>query len=197
MVLKRFSQALLAALPLVLLLAACGTDSEPTAEPVSKPPATSEPVPTPKPTATSVPEPKEPSMKQYNSPPAMTIDPNKSYTATLELEKGGEIVIELFAKEAPVTVNNFIFLARDGYYDQVTFHRVIADFMAQSGDPTGTGSGGPGYTIPDEFSPCGATTGQGCCPWRTSDGRTQEAGSGSSRSCPRHTWTTRTRCSVR
>ena len=153
MVLKRFSQALLAALPLVLLLAACGTDSEPTAEPVSKPPATSEPVPTPKPTATPVPEPKEPSMKQYNSPPAMTIDPNKSYTATLELEKGGEIVIELFAKEAPVTVNNFIFLARDGYYDQVTFHRVIADFMAQSGDPTGTGSGGPGYTIQDEFSP--------------------------------------------
>ena len=153
MVLKRFSQALLAALPLVLLLAACGTDSEPTAEPVSKPPATSEPVPTPKPTATPVPEPKEPSMKQYNSPPAMTIDPNKSYTATLELEKGGEIVIELFAKEAPVTVNNFIFLARDGYYDQVTFHRVIADFMAQSGDPTGTGSGGPGYTIKDEFSP--------------------------------------------
>ena len=153
MVLKRFSQALLAALPLVLLLAACGTDSEPTAEPVSKPPATSEPVPTPKPTATPVPEPKEPSMKQYNSPPAMTIDPNKSYTATLELGKGGEIVIELFAKEAPVTVNSFIFLARDGYYDQVTFHRVIADFMAQSGDPTGTGSGGPGYTIKDEFSP--------------------------------------------
>ena len=83
----------------------------------------------------------------------MTIDPNKSYTATIELEKGGEIVIELFAKEAPVTVNNFIFLARDGYYDNVMFHRVIEGFMAQSGDPTGTGSGGPGYTIPDEFSP--------------------------------------------
>jgi cyclophilin family peptidyl-prolyl cis-trans isomerase len=153
MLLKRFSLALLAALPLVLLLAACGTDSEPTAEPVSKPPPTSAPVPTPKPTATPVPEPEEPTVKQYSSPPAMTIDPNKSYTATIELEKGGEIVIEMFAKEAPVTVNNFIFLARDGYYDQVTFHRVIADFMAQSGDPTGTGSGGPGYTIKDEFSP--------------------------------------------
>jgi cyclophilin family peptidyl-prolyl cis-trans isomerase len=153
MLLKRFSLALLAALPLVLLLAACGTDSEPTAEPVSKPPPTVAAVPTPKPTATPVPEPEEPTVKQYSSPPAMTIDPNKSYTATIELEKGGEIVIELFAKEAPVTVNNFIFLARDGYYDQVTFHRVIADFMAQSGDPTGTGSGGPGYTIKDEFSP--------------------------------------------
>ena len=153
MVLKRFSLALLALLPVMLLVAACGTDSEPTAEPVSKPPATSTPVPTPKPTATPVPEPEEPTVKQYSSPPAMTIDPNKSYTATLELEKGGEIVIDLFAKEAPVTVNNFIFLARDGYYDQVTFHRVIADFMAQSGDPTGTGSGGPGYTIKDEFSP--------------------------------------------
>ena len=152
MLLKRFSLALLAALPLVLVLAACGTDSEPTAEPVSKPPATVKAEPAPQPTATPVPEPKEPTVKQYNSPPAMTIDPNKSYTATLELVKGGEIVIELFAKEAPVTVNNFIFLARDGYYDQVTFHRVIAEFMAQSGDPTGTGSGGPGYTIKDEFS---------------------------------------------
>ena len=153
MVLKRFSLALLAGLSVVLLLAACGTDSEPTAEPVSKPPPTSAPVPTPKPTATPVPEPEEPTVKQYSSPPAMTIDPNKSYTATLELENGGEIVIELFAKEAPVTVNNFIFLARDGYYDNVTFHRVIEGFMAQSGDPTGTGTGGPGYTIPDEFSP--------------------------------------------
>ena len=153
MLLKRFSLALLATLSVVLLLAACGTDSEPTAEPVSKPPATVKAEPTPKPTATPIPEPEEPTVKQYNSPPAMTIDPNKSYTATIELEKGGEIVIELFAKEAPVTVNNFIFLARDGYYDNVMFHRVIEGFMAQSGDPTGTGSGGPGYTIPDEFSP--------------------------------------------
>lgn len=153
MVLKRFSLALLAALPLMLLLTACGTDSEPTAEPVSKPSPTVKAEPTPEPTANPVPEPEEPAVKQYSSPPAMTIDPNESYTATLELEKGGEIVLELFAKEAPVTVNNFIFLARDGYYDNVTFHRVIEGFMAQSGDPTGTGSGGPGYTIPDEFSP--------------------------------------------
>ena len=132
--LRRYSRALLAVLPLVLLVAACGSDPTPTSIP------TATPVPTP-------------TLQQYDSPPAMTIDPDKSYTATLELEKGGEIVIELFAKEAPVTVNNFIFLAREGYYNGVTFHRVIPGFMAQGGDPMGTGRGGPGYTIPDEFSP--------------------------------------------
>ena len=132
--LTRCFRALLAVLPFVLLAAACGSDPTPTSIP------TATPVPTP-------------TIQQYDSPPAMTIDPDKSYTATLELEKGGEFVIELFAKEAPVTVNNFIFLARDGYYDGVTFHRVIPGFMAQGGDPTGTGGGGPGYTIPDEFSP--------------------------------------------
>jgi cyclophilin family peptidyl-prolyl cis-trans isomerase len=81
----------------------------------------------------------------------MTIDPEKSYTAVIKTEKG-DIRIELFAKDAPQTVNNFVFLARDGFYDGVTFHRVIPGFMAQAGDPTGTGAGGPGYTIPDEFS---------------------------------------------
>jgi cyclophilin family peptidyl-prolyl cis-trans isomerase len=91
--------------------------------------------------------------KQYNSPPPMVIEPDKKYTATIEMEKGGEIVIELFASEAPKTVNNFVFLAREGYYDGVTFHRVIPGFMAQGGDPTGTGSGGPGYRFDDEFHP--------------------------------------------
>ena len=91
--------------------------------------------------------------KTYSAPPPMTIDPDKSYTATIWLEKGGEIVIELFAKEAPNTVNNFVFLAEDGYYNQVTFHRVIAGFMAQGGDPTGTGRGGPGYEFDNELSP--------------------------------------------
>ena len=91
--------------------------------------------------------------KTYSAPPPMTIDPDKSYTATIILEKGGEIVIELFAKEAPNTVNNFVFLAQDGYYNQVTFHRVIAGFMAQGGDPTGTGRGGPGYEFDNELSP--------------------------------------------
>ncbi len=91
--------------------------------------------------------------KHYDTPPAMAIDPDKSYKATIELEKGGTIVVELYAKEAPNTVNSFVFLARDGYYDGVTFHRVIPGFMAQGGDPTGTGTGGPGYNFDDEFHP--------------------------------------------
>jgi cyclophilin family peptidyl-prolyl cis-trans isomerase len=89
--------------------------------------------------------------KQYSSPPEMQIDTSKSYKAKIELEKGGEIIIDLLVKEAPKTVNNFVFLAKEGYYDGITFHRVIPGFMAQSGDPTGTGSGGPGYNFDDEF----------------------------------------------
>jgi len=88
--------------------------------------------------------------KQYDQPPKMTIDPNKSYTATFVTSKG-KIVVELFAKDAPKTVNNFVFLARDHFYDGTIFHRVIADFMIQGGDPTGTGRGGPGYRFPDEI----------------------------------------------
>ena len=90
--------------------------------------------------------------KTYSSPPAMSIDPKKRYTATFKTEKG-DFEVELFADKAPKTVNNFVFLARDGFYDGVTFHRVIADFMAQGGDPTGTGTGGPGYKFADEFHP--------------------------------------------
>ena len=89
--------------------------------------------------------------KQYSAPPKMTIDANKKYTATIQVEKG-DIVIELFAKDAPKTVNNFVFLAREGFYNGVTFHRVIPGFMAQGGDPTGTGAGGPGYRFEDEIS---------------------------------------------
>ena len=91
--------------------------------------------------------------KQYSSPPSMTIDPSKDYTATFNMEDGSEFTIKLFAEEAPNTTNNFVFLARDGYYDGVTFHRVIPGFMAQGGDPTGTGRGGPGYQFADEFHP--------------------------------------------
>ena len=81
----------------------------------------------------------------------MTIDTNKQYVATLRTDKG-DIVIELNAKKAPVTVNNFVNLAQRRFYNNTTFHRVIKDFMAQGGDPTGSGSGGPGYTIADEFT---------------------------------------------
>jgi peptidyl-prolyl cis-trans isomerase B (cyclophilin B) len=90
--------------------------------------------------------------KQWKNPPEMVIDPAKKYTATLTTGKG-DIVIELFADKAPRTVNNFVFLSRAGYYDDTIFHRVIADFMAQGGDPTGTGTGGPGYRFEDEFLP--------------------------------------------
>ena len=88
-------------------------------------------------------------MKQYDSPPALTIDSEKSYTATIETS-AGSMVADLFAADAPNTVNNFVFLAGDGFYDDVIFHRVISGFMIQGGDPTGTGSGGPGYRFDDE-----------------------------------------------
>jgi peptidyl-prolyl cis-trans isomerase B (cyclophilin B) len=87
--------------------------------------------------------------KEYAAAPAMSIDPNKKYTATIETSKG-TIVCELFPGEAPKTVNNFVFLARDGFYDGTVFHRVIPNFMIQGGDPTGTGRGGPGYRFEDE-----------------------------------------------
>ncbi len=87
----------------------------------------------------------------YSEPPPMTIDKDKQYSATIETGKGN-LELELFAADVPVTVNNFVFLAREGFYDNTTFHRVIPDFMAQGGDPTGTGTGGPGYRFADEFT---------------------------------------------
>ena len=90
--------------------------------------------------------------KQWKTPPEMEIDPKKKHTARMKTDVG-MLVIELFADKTPKTVNNFVFLARQGFYDGVIFHRVIADFMAQGGDPTGTGSGGPGYKFADEFHP--------------------------------------------
>jgi cyclophilin family peptidyl-prolyl cis-trans isomerase len=90
--------------------------------------------------------------KQWNTPPAMQIDPKKKYKARMETDMG-TMVIELFADKTPKTVNSFVFLAREGFYDGVIFHRVIVDFMAQGGDPTGTGRGGPGYRFEDEFHP--------------------------------------------
>jgi len=113
------------------LLAACGSYAAAT--------------PTPKTTTGA-----SPVAKQYDARPPLTIDPDASYTATFKTARG-DIVVELCAKQAPNTVNNFVFLARDGFYDNITFHRVIPDFMAQGGDPEGTGRGGPGYQFADEF----------------------------------------------
>jgi peptidylprolyl isomerase len=90
--------------------------------------------------------------KQYDAPPSMTIDVSKRYLATFKMAKGGEFVIELYPDKAPLTVNNFVFLAREGFYNGTTFHRVLPDFMAQGGDPTGTGAGGPGYRFVNEDS---------------------------------------------
>ena len=87
----------------------------------------------------------------YLDLPPMKIDKTKQYTATIETEKG-KLVLELYAGDVPLTVNNFVFLAREGFYNNTTFHRVIAGFMAQGGDPTGTGTGGPGYSFADEFT---------------------------------------------
>jgi len=89
------------------------------------------------------------SPKQWSAPPAMSIDPEKTYRATIATG-AGEIEIELYPQHAPKTVNNFIFLAREGFYDGTTFHRVIPNFVIQGGDPTGTGRGGPGYRFEDE-----------------------------------------------
>ncbi len=105
--------------------------------------------------ASTIPMPEDPMARNgmYSAPPPMVIEPEtKTYTATIVTEKG-EIVLELFDDRAPKTVNNFVFLAREGFYDNTTFHRVIEDFMAQAGDPTGTGMGGPGYSFKDEFHP--------------------------------------------
>ena len=89
--------------------------------------------------------------KTYSAPPPVTIDTSKQYTAIIETEKGN-LVLELFASDVPMTVNNFVFLTREGFYDGTTFHRVIPGFMAQGGDPTGTGRGNPGYFFGDEFT---------------------------------------------
>ena len=108
---------------------------------------TTDPVSTPTPRVRNLTE--DRTYKQYAAAPLMTIDPDATYLAHIRTNKG-DITMELFASEAPKTVNNFVFLAREGFYDGVSFHRVIKDFMIQSGDPRGNGSGGPGYQFADE-----------------------------------------------
>lgn len=144
MKIKPFSWILITGLVVSVLLAASCGDSEP------------EPVPTPATSPTLAPQPEpesapEVTIMTWDSPPEMTIDTGKKYTAIMETEKGN-LVIELFAADVPKTVNNFVFLAREGYYDGTTFHRVLPGFMVQGGDPTGTGRGGPGYRFEDEFT---------------------------------------------
>ncbi len=135
-----------------------GASEEPTPTPTSAPTATPLPTATPVPTDTPSEEKGDTSMpanpaqrhNMYSAPPEMQIDTDKTYYATIETEKG-TIELELYPEYAPKTVNNFVFLAREGFYDGITFHRVISDFMIQGGDPSGTGSGGPGYRFEDEF----------------------------------------------
>ena len=144
-----------------LLLAACGGDDESTGDglptasagattPAGTPLVTIPPVPSPinpsdcPPATGTAPEPDV--SKTYPSAPEMTIDPAKKYTATIKTVRG-DITLDLMADIAPNHVNSFVFLAKDGFYDGVKFHRVVAGFVAQAGDPTGTGSGGPGYTV--------------------------------------------------
>ena len=90
--------------------------------------------------------------KQYAYAPPMLIDTTKQYFATVKMAKGGEFVIQLYPDKAPITVNSFVFLANQGFFDGTTFHRVLQGFMAQGGDPTGTGMGGPGYEFPNEIN---------------------------------------------
>jgi cyclophilin family peptidyl-prolyl cis-trans isomerase len=126
------------------MLAACNGEDEETAAPPPAPTVAPEPEPTAQPDTTG-----EPMSNQYSSPPELTIDTGKTYKAVLTTSLG-TINLDLFASETPNTVNNFVFLAREGFYDNVIFHRVIPGFMIQGGDPTGTGMGGPGYRFNDE-----------------------------------------------
>ncbi len=145
---KKAQQSFLLALLLaaVLPFSACRSNSKmsPTQSPT--PPertaagATSKPTPSPT---------REGNSLQWPSPPPITVDPGRQYVATIKTNFG-DIVVLLFPKDAPLAVNNFVFLARQGFYDGVKFHRVVKGFVIQSGDPTGTGTGGPGYRFADE-----------------------------------------------
>ncbi len=121
---KQLVRSLILLISAVMILGGCGKDNETSQEPAKE-------------------------TMSWDNPPAMEIDTNKTYTAKFTTSKG-DFTIELFAKDAPITVNNFVFLARQGFYNDVIFHRIIESFMIQTGDPEGTGAGGPGYSFEDE-----------------------------------------------
>jgi cyclophilin family peptidyl-prolyl cis-trans isomerase len=163
MAIKMLPRLLGAVLILMVVLAVSCGESAPEPAPAPAPAPAPEPAPSPSPTPAPAPQPTpepavKPKPKTYDSPPPMIIDTSKEYTALMETEKG-TLVLELFAKDVTKTVNNFVFLATEGFYDGTTFHRVIPGFMAQGGDPTGTGRGGPGYKFEDEFTEHGHDAG--------------------------------------
>lgn len=140
----------LAAVSAVLLaVTACGANDKEQGASGSSPAATS-PAASTSPAAAASPAATATAKKSWSQPPAMQIDPAKSYTAEVKTSKGS-FTIELFAKDAPKTVNNFVFLSKENFYNGIYFHRIIETFMIQVGDPTGTGSGGPGYKFEDEL----------------------------------------------
>lgn len=158
---------LFAVVTLVIFITGCiiaPTEMPATPTPITEGAPTIEipPTPTQDPVSTSTPQvvtaTNGPTILQYAAPPLMTIDPEKSYTAVIITNKG-DMELNLLAAEAPVTVNNFIFLAREGFYNGVIFHRIIRDFMVQTGDPVGNGTGGPGYRFADEPVTRGYTRG--------------------------------------
>ena len=148
--------SLIAIIAAALFTAACLIET-PTPPPSPTAAESTGPAATPAPGAVLTPTPRlvtaqGRTFKQYAQSPLMTIDPSATFTATFRTNNG-TFTVELLASQAPVTVNNFVFLAQDGFYDGVLFHRVIQDFMIQGGDPTGTGTAGPGYRFQDELVP--------------------------------------------
>jgi len=145
---KRLLTAILLSLFAILLVAGCASN-EPAQE--TPPPAAEPAQPDNEPSKEPAAPPAPTGAKKYDKAPDMQIDPNKQYTATIHTSMG-DITIQLFAKDAPKAVNNFVFLAKDKFYDNLTFHRVVKNFMIQTGDPLGNGTGGPGYTFEDELN---------------------------------------------
>ncbi|MGF7048455.1 cyclophilin family peptidyl-prolyl cis-trans isomerase/predicted small lipoprotein YifL [Paenibacillus sp. DS2015] len=132
---KRIFLSLIMVMSVVLLLAACGKNETAAEEQVTEPTEQ---------TGQTTPAP-----MSWDKPPAMEIDINKTYQAEVTTSKG-TFTIDLYAKDAPLTVNNFVFLAKQGFYEGILFHRIMESFMIQTGDPNGNGSGGPGYSFEDE-----------------------------------------------